>query len=166
MAAAAAGDRPVILAAVAGAHGIRGEVRLKLFTASADHLRRHRSFDAGGRPLTLQSVQEAKGGAIARFAEITDRTMAEALRGTTLSVPRASLPPLAEGEIYWHDLVGRDVATPDGAIVGRVTAVENYGASDLLEITVTDGRTVLVPYIAEAVAEVDGQLRIGREWLA
>ena len=162
----AAGDRPVVLAAVAGAHGVRGEVRLKLFTDTAENLRRYRTFEAGGRLLTLAAVRTVPGGAIARFAEITDRAAAEALRGTRLSVPRASLPPLAAGEIYWHDLVGREVATTDGIVVGRVTAVENYGASDLLEVTRTDGSTVLVPHIAAAVADVDDQLRIGDEWLA
>ena len=161
-----AGDRPVVLAAVAGAHGVAGDVRLKLFTGSVEQLRHHRRFEAGGRSLTLQAVRGTPGGAIARFAELADRSAAEALRGTLLTVPRASLPPLAEGEHYWHDLIGREVATTGGEPVGQVSSVENYGASDLLEIARKDGTRVLVPFLPAVVTEVDGQLRIGSEWLA
>jgi len=89
-------DRRITLAAVAGAHGVRGEVRLKLFGEGPDSLKRFATFDAAGRTLTLAALRDdGKGGAIARFAEIADRTAAEALRGTVLSVPRAALPPLA-----------------------------------------------------------------------
>ncbi len=161
-----ADDRPVVLAAVAGAHGVRGEVRLKLFTAAAGNLRQYRQFQADGRTLTLQSVRDASGGAVARFAEIADRTAAEALRGAQLSVPRSSLPPLADGERYWHDLIGREVATTAGEPIGRVTAVENYGASDILEITLGNGKTVLVPLIEEAVTEDGGLIRVDSLWLA
>lgn len=165
-----AGDRPVVLAAVAGAHGVRGEVRLKLFTSSADQLALHRQFEAGGLRLRLQAVRGTPGGAVARFAEIADRTAAEALRGTLLTVPRASLPPLAEGEHYWHDLIGREVATTEGEAIGHVSSVENYGASDLLEITRRNGTRLLVPFLATVVTEVmteaGAQLRIGGEWLA
>ena len=85
-------DRPVVMAAIAGAHGISGEVRLKLFTASADNLKPHARFEAAGRTLTLKSVRPGPQGAVARFAEVDDRTAAEALRGTLLTVPRDSLP--------------------------------------------------------------------------
>lgn len=161
-----AGARPVILAAVAGAHGVQGEVRLKLFTSSADNLRQYRQFVCDGRTLTVKAIRAVPAGAIARFAEISDRSAAEALRGTTLSVPRDALPPLADGEQYWHDFIGREVATPEGGLVGHVSAVENYGASDLLEITRTKGGTVLVPLLADVVTDVNGQLQIGAEWLA
>lgn len=162
---AAAASRPVVLAAVAGAHGVRGEVRLRIFASSADSLRRHRHFNAGGRQLLLQDLRVGSSGAIARFDGITDRSAAEALRGTLLSVPRQSLPPLAAGEYYWHDLIGRSVAGSDGVIVGRVTAVDNYGASDILEVTRDDGSSVLVPFVPEAVTDDGRLLAVGSEWL-
>lgn len=157
--------RPVVMAAVAGAHGIAGEVRLKLFTASVDNLKPHARFEAGGRTLTLVSVRAGPQGAVARFVEVADRTAAEALRGTVLTVPRDSLPPLGEGEYYWHDLVGLKVVSPDGLALGEVVAVENFGASDLLEIARPDGARVLVPLIPAAVADVADPLVIDEAWL-
>lgn len=159
-------DRPVVMAAVAGAHGITGEVRLKLFTASPDNLKAHRQFAAGERLLTLLSVRPGPQGAVARFAEVGDRTAAEALRGTLLSVPRDSLPSLPAGEYYWHDLVGLAVVSPEGVRLGEVVAVENFGASDLLEIARADGARVLVPLIPAAVPEVADPLVIDSGWLA
>ena len=92
-------DKPLTLAAVTGAHGVTGEVRLKLFGEGIDALRPHKSFNEGA--LTLVKIRsDNKGGAIARFAEATDRTSAEQLRGTALSVPREALPDLAEDEFY------------------------------------------------------------------
>ncbi|WP_328799459.1 ribosome maturation factor RimM [Sandaracinobacteroides hominis] len=163
--AAVAGARPVVLAAVAGAHGITGEVRLKLFTASPDGVKAHRQFDAGGRMLTLKALRPGPQGAVARFAEIGDRTAAEALRGTLLTVPRESLPALPEGEYYWHDLVGLPVFTSDGVEVGQVIGVENYGASDVLDILKAAGGSVLVPLIPAAVPEVGERVVVAAEWL-
>ena len=151
--------RPVVMAAVAGAHGVTGEVRLKLFTASPDNLKAHRHFAAGDRRLTMTSVRPGPQGAVARFAEVTDRTAAEALRGTLLTVPRDSLPPLPPGEFYWHDLLDLPVVDEDGAARGIVRAVENLGASDILDIERPDGRRVLVPLVPAAVPEV-GAARI------
>lgn len=158
-------DRPVTLAAVAGAHGVRGEMRLKLFAESLDSLKAHKQLQAGDAgALTLLSVRDGAQGPIARFAEITDRSAAEALRGTLLTVARSQLPPLPAGEYYWHDLVGLPVVTPDGALVGEVTAVENYGASDILDIKRVEGGSVMVPLIPAAVS-VGEQLVVAPEWL-
>lgn len=144
-------DRPVTLAAIAGAHGVRGEVRLKLFGEGAESLRAFSVFDAGDRRLTLKSVRPANQGAVATFAEITDRSGAEALRGTILTVPRSALPPLAEGEYYHHDLLGLPCVSTDGNAVGEVVAVENFGAGDILEIAKPDGKRFMVPMNARAV---------------
>ncbi len=144
----------VTLAAIAGAHGIAGEVRLKLFAESLDSVARHKAFSAGGRTLTLKSIRPDKIGAVARFAEINDRNAAEALRGTLLAVPRDSLPPLGEGEFYVADLIGAVCIDTAGVALGRVGAVENYGASDILEIIRPDGRTFMVPITPEAVPDL------------
>lgn len=144
-------NRPVTLAAIAGAHGVRGEVRLKLFGEGAEALRAFSIFDAGERKLTLKSVRPANQGAVATFAEISDRSAAEALRGTVLTVPRSALPPLGEGEYYHHDLLGLPCVSTDGIAIGHVAAVENFGAGDILEIEKPDRKRFMVPMTAQAV---------------
>lgn len=147
--------RPVTLAAIAGAHGVRGEVRLKLFGEGAEALRAFSVFDAGGAKLTLKSVRPANQGAVATFAEIADRSAAEALRGTILTVPRSALPPLGEGEYYHHDLIGLPCVSTDGTAIGHVAAVENFGAGDILEIEKPGGKRFMVPMTAQAVPAWD-----------
>jgi len=134
-----------VLAAIVGAHGVKGEVRLKLFAESVDSLARHASFDAGGRALTLVAVRDAPTGPVARFTEVNTREMAEGLRGTSLTVPRTELPPIAPGEMYVADLIGLP-AHADGAPVGTVVAVENYGAGDLIEVERPDGSRFMLPF--------------------
>ena len=152
MAPAALGDKPVTLAAVAGAHGVTGEVRLKLFGEGLDSLKHHKSFNEG--VLTLTKLRDdGKGGAVARFAEIPDRTAAEALRGTALTVPRDALPPLDEGEYYHADLLGLPAMSDAGDPLGTVVAVENFGAGDVLEIERPGGKRFMVPMTAAAVPE-------------
>ncbi len=150
-------DNPVTLAAVAGAHGVTGEVRLKLFGNGVDALKRYRGFNEGA--LTLVKLRDdGKGGAIARFAEVADRSAAEALRGTALSVARAELPPLAGGEYYHADLIGLPAVSTDGEALGFCVAVDNFGAGDVLEIERPGqdgkpGKRFMVPMRAEAVPE-------------
>lgn len=141
-------DRPITLAVVAGAHGIAGEVRLKPFT---DDLAPYRSFNGGA--LTLRGLRDGGAGPIARFAEVPDRTAAERLRGTELTVARSELPPLGEGEYYHADLIGLPCETDAGEPVGRVVAVENFGAGDILEIEKPDGRRFMAPVTAAAIGE-------------
>ena len=147
-------DKPVTLAAVTGAHGVAGEVRLKLFGEGLDGLKPHDQFNGGS--LTLTKVRsDNKGGAIARFAEVGNRDGAEALRGTTLTVPRSALPALDEGEYYHSDLLGLPVVSDEGASIGTVCAVENFGASDVIEIEKSDGKRFMVPLTPQAVPEWD-----------
>jgi 16S rRNA processing protein RimM len=150
------GDKPVTLAAVTGAHGVAGEVRLKLFGEGLEGFSAHRSFNGGA--LTLSKVRDdGKGGAVARFKEIPDRTAAEKLRGTTLSVPRSALPPLGEGEYYHADLIGLAAVSDAGEPLGTVIAIENFGAGDVLEIERLDGKRFMVPMRVEAVPEWDDE---------
>lgn len=141
-------DKPVTLAVVIGAHGVTGEVRLKVFT---DDLSRYAKLNDGA--LTLKSVRRGSNGSIARIAEVTDRNAAEALRGTALTVPRSALPPLADGEYYHADLIGLPVASSDGAAIGSVVAIDNFGAGDVIEIERPDGKRFMVPMRAEAVPD-------------
>ena len=139
---------PVTLAAIIGAHGVAGEVRLKVF---ADDLSPFTRFNDGA--LTLTSLRPGNNGAIARFAEIRDRNAAEAMRGTTLTVPRSELPPLAEGEYYHADLIGLPAVTPTGEPLGTVVAVDNFGAGDVIEVERPTGKRFMVPMRPEAVPE-------------
>jgi 16S rRNA processing protein RimM len=127
-------DKPVTLAVIIGAHGVTGEVRLKLFGEGVESLKAYKGFDAAGRGLTLKSVRPGPNGAVARFAEIGDRSAAEALRGTELTVPRSALPPLAEGEYYHADLIGLPCTSSEGEPLGEIVAVENFGAGDIVEV--------------------------------
>lgn len=140
----------VTLAAVAGAHGLGGEVRLKLFTGD---LAPYRTLYAGDRALTLVKLR----GAIARFAEVGDRTAAEGLRGTTLAVPRSALPPLEPGEYYHADLIGLPCVSTSGEALGHVVTVDNFGAGDVIEIERPGGARFMVPMRAEAVPEWNGE---------
>jgi 16S rRNA processing protein RimM len=145
-------DKPVTVAAITGAHGVTGEVRLKLLGEGYAALKAHKHFNDGA--LTLAKLRDdGKGGAIARFTEVTDRTAAERLRGTVLTVSRATLPPLAEGEFYHSDLLDLPVVTNAGEPVGRVCAVENFGATDIVEIQKSDGGKFMVPLTEQAVPE-------------
>lgn len=149
-------DRPVTLAAITGAHGVTGEVRLKLFGEGVGALKRFRAFNDSS--LTLEKLKDdGKGGAIARFAEVTDRTGAERLRGTTLTVPRSALPSLAEGEYYHADLIGLPCVSSTGEALGECVAVENFGAGDVLEIRRPDGKKFMVPMREQAVPEWSAQ---------
>lgn len=145
-------DKPVTMAAIIGAHGIGGEVRLKLFGEGVERLRQFRAFNDSG--LTLEKLKDdGKGGAIARFAEISDRTAAELLRGTALCVPRSALPSLPEGEYYYADLIGLPAISTEGEVLGKCIAVENFGAGDVIEIERPGGKKFMVPMRAEAVPE-------------
>ena len=160
-----ASDRPVTLAAIIGAHGVTGEVRLKLFGEGVAALKQHRAFNDGA--LTVEKLKDdGKGGAIARLAGVSDRTAAEALRGTALTVPRSALPPLGEGEYYYADLIGLPATSTEGEALGVCVAVENFGAGDVIEIEKPDGARFMMPMKAEAVPEwSDSGIVVDAGWL-
>lgn len=157
-------DRQVVLAAITGAHGVTGEVRLKLFGEGVVALKRYRAFNDS--TLTVEKLKDdGKGGAIARFAEVPDRTAAEKLRGTALTVRRSELPPLPEGEYYHADLIGLPAVSTEGEALGECVAVENFGAGDVIEIRKADGKKFMVPMKPEAVPEwTDERIVIEAGW--
>lgn len=158
-------EKNIELAAVTGAHGVAGEVRLKLFGAGVDALAKHKSFTAKGsdRTLTLKKIRsDNKGGAIVRFAEVSGRGAAEKLRGTVLCIARDALPSLDEGEYYFADLIGLAVFTDSGEAVGRTVDVQNFGATDIVEIEkepvpAKGMKTFMVPMTKDAVIEWDDE---------
>ncbi len=155
--------RTVELAAITGAHGISGEVRLKLFGEGVEALSAHKSFIARdtGAVLTLKKVRpDNKGGAVARFAECSTRNDAEKMRGTVITVSQDALPALEEGEYYHADLIGLAAVTDAGKPLGEVIAVENFGATDIVEIRKDPPpskgtKTFMVPMTKDAVLEWD-----------
>lgn len=142
---------------VAGAFGVRGEVRITSFTAEPAALLDYKDLkrEDGSVGLTLVSGRPVKGGVVARAREIETREQAEALRGLKLFIARSSLPEPDDDEFYVTDLVGLAVETPDGAPLGTVRSVQDFGAGDLLEIAPAEGgATWYLPFTREAVPEV------------
>ena len=159
-------DGRIALAAVVGAHGLKGEVRLKLFTDSAESMARHDLLFIADAQYRLIDVRDGGKTAVARFEGISDRSSAEALRGSMVEVDREALPPLEEGEYYHADLIGIECVDQQGEPAGSVVAVENFGAGDLLEIDVGGGKRSLIPF-RPGIADLDGDhFVIDREFLA
>lgn len=156
----------VTLAVIIGAHGVRGEVRLKLFTDSPENLAMHQQVLVDGRAFDLERVGGAGRGVTAKLRGVPDRNAAEALRGALIEVDRASLPALEEGEYYHADLIGLPCVDLAGARVGSIVAVENYGAGDLLEVEGEGGRRSLISFKPGIADLEDGQVRLDPAFLA
>jgi 16S rRNA processing protein RimM len=160
------GERRIALAAVAGAHGVKGEVRLKLFSDSAESLAAHQKLYVGGAVRRLLAVRDGGKAAVARFEGIADRGAAEALRGSLVEVDRSALPPLEEGEYYHADLIGLPCEDGDGGALGTVVAVENFGAGDLLEVELDGGKRSLIPFRPGIADLHDRKIVLDPEFLA
>jgi 16S rRNA processing protein RimM len=160
------GERRVALAAVAGAHGVAGEVRLKLFAEDLSRLTRGATLFVGGEPRKLAAIKPADKMPIARFEGVADRTAAERLRGTLVEIDRAALPPLEEGEYYHADIIGLPCFDAAGAGQGTVAAIENYGAGDLLEVERPDGKRSLIPFRDGIATLEDGHIVLDPDFLA
>jgi 16S rRNA processing protein RimM len=140
------------MAAVIGAHGLKGEVKLKTFTETPETLARYRRLHAkDGRVFTVTAAR----GEVVSFAEVADRKAAEALKGVELFVARDALPKTDENEFYHADLVGLTAMDEEDRAIGTVKAIHNYGAGDVIEIARPDGDTVLLPFAKDFVPVVD-----------
>ncbi len=148
----------IVLAVVTGGHGIRGEVRLKSFAGDAAAFTDYGALERsdGGAPLEVMGLRAARDGLVARFAGVGDRNGADALKGVELSVPRHRLPEPDPDEFYFADLVGLAAVRPDGEALGKVIAVHNFGAGDVIEVELAGSlETILVPFTREAVPDID-----------
>ncbi len=147
----------VLLATIGAAHGIHGEVRVKSFTAEPMALAEYGPLHAeGGRRFEIERLRPAKGDMlVAKFRGIDDRNAAETLNGLSLYVERSTLPAPDEDEFYHADLIGLAAFDAAGEPLGRVIAVHNFGAGDILDIAPPQGRSLLVPFTRETVPEVD-----------
>lgn len=150
--------RTVVLGVVIGAQGIRGEVKVKTFTAEPEAIGDYGPLQdaGGGRQFKLTVRRVAKGDVvIASIEGVQDRNAAEALKGTELHVQRDALPQAEPGEFYHADLVGLQAVMVGGRGLGQVVAVHNFGAGDMLEVKTDSGRSAMVPFTDDAVPEVD-----------
>jgi len=147
----------ILLGEIVAAHGIRGLVKVRSYTETPEDIAAYAGLcDEAGRPVRLRLRGQAKGGVLAAVDGVADRTAAEALRGTRLYVDRATLPPVADDEeFYQADLIGLEARLRDGQVLGRIRAVQDFGAGAMLEIErAQGGDTLLVPFTAEIVPEV------------
>jgi 16S rRNA processing protein RimM len=153
---AGASDQLLLVAQIGGAHGVRGEVKITTFTAEPMALTGYKTLmrqDGSAAPV-IASARPQKGGLVARIKGVEDRNGAEALRGLKLFISRDALPPADEDEFYLADLIGLAVETADGAVLGKVKLVQDFGAGDLLEIQPPQGASWWLPFTREAVPEV------------
>ena len=146
----------ILVARVAGAFGVKGEVRLTAYTADPMALLEYRDLkrETGAPSLTLTSARPHKGGVVVHAREVETREQAEALRGLRLYIAREALPAPEEDEYYLVDLIGLTVQTSDGESLGVVREVRDFGAGDLLEIQPAAGASWWLPFTREAVPEV------------
>jgi len=159
-------DKPdqarVCLGAVAGAHGVRGALRVKSFTAEPEDIAAYGPVtdEAGRRDFMLRIVGQSRGDLVIKVDGINDRDAAEALKGTRFYVARAVLPETEADEFYHADLIGLRAENEGGETLGTVRAVHDHGAGTLIEIRAQDGAELLVPFTRAAVPVVD--LEAGR----
>ena len=144
------------IGAVASAHGVRGQFKVKPFTAAPRDIAAYGPVWAGERQLTLTiRGMTANGLVIVSAAEVSDRDAAQALRGTALEVDRAALPAAAEDEVYHADLIGMVAETPDGTVLGRLVALHDFGAGEIAEVKPDRGPTLMLPFDPAFVPQID-----------
>lgn len=148
--------RDVLLGAVIGAQGLKGEVKVKTFTQSPERLGAYGPLHTkDGKRFRVLSVREAKDAAVVVLDGVNDRNAAEALKGAELFVPRSALPKEEADEFYHADLVGLRAEDTEGRAMGTIRAVHNFGAGDVLEIVRDDGDEVFLPFTREVAQEID-----------
>jgi 16S rRNA processing protein RimM len=153
----AAGAR-VCVGQIGAPHGVRGEVRLRSFTAEPEAIVAYGPLQTeDGRTLKIKSLRAAKDHFVAVLSDIRDRDAAEKLANLKLYVPRERLPALVEADEFYHaDLIGLAAVNKAGEQLGTVLAIHNFGAGDLIEVRLAaGGKTELVPFNERNVPSVD-----------
>jgi 16S rRNA processing protein RimM len=150
-------DDRVLLGEIGAAQGLKGEVRLRSYTQDPSAIARYGALgDEHGGTIEIESLRVTPKALIARIKGVTTRERAEALNHTKLYIARGRLPTRDEEEWYHADLIGLAVVNSDGAPIGTVIAVQNFGAGDLIEVKpAAGGPTLLIPFTRDAVPEVD-----------
>ncbi|HEY1926477.1 MAG TPA: ribosome maturation factor RimM [Caulobacteraceae bacterium] len=150
-------DRLILVGRVAGAFGVRGEIRITPYTAEPAALLNYRDLrrEDGSPALTLTGGRVAGDGLIARAQEVATREEAQALKGLGLFLPRSVFPAIEdEDEFYLADLIGLAAVAPDGTPLGRVKSVQNFGAGELLEIEPSGGATWYAPFTMATIPAI------------
>jgi 16S rRNA processing protein RimM len=149
----------ICVARIGAAHGVRGEVKLWSFTEDPAAVAHYGPLETqdGTRCFEIEALRAAKDHFVARIAGVNDRDAAENLRNIELYIPRARLPKIEEADTFYHaDLVGLDAITPDGARVGTVHALHNFGAGDIIEIAPAEGGDpLMLPFNETTVPKID-----------
>jgi 16S rRNA processing protein RimM len=149
-------DDLVCLGALAGAYGVQGAVRLKSFCAVPETIADYSPLaTTDGRSFALKLIRPLSGAFAAKLSGVNDREAAAALKGTRLYAARERFPELAEDEYYHADLIGLSVYDTGGATIGKVRAVLDHGAGDILEITRPGVGDLLLPFTRTTVPTVD-----------
>jgi 16S rRNA processing protein RimM len=155
-------DDRICVGAIAGSYGVAGEVRLKSFCAEPEAIASYGALftEDGTRSFAITLTRVVAGGLGARVSGVTTKEQADALKGTSLYADRAKLPRLPDDEFYHADLIGLEARDPGGVVMGKVTAVHNHGAGDLLEIGGMGRKTaLLLPFTVAIVPMVDLKAR-------
>ncbi len=150
-------DTRVCVAQIGAAHGLKGEVRLWSFTEDPAAVAQYGALETedGSRRLDILHLKAAKDHFVVRLRGVDDRNAAEALRNTKLYIARERLPATDDGTFYHVDLIGLTAVDPQGADIGEVIAVQNFGAGDIIEIRRADHSTVFFPFTDAVVPEID-----------
>ena len=151
----------ITLGAVASAHGVRGQFKVKSFTARPDALMDYGPLQiSDGRQLSLKIVGHAKGLLICKADEVSDRTAAEQIKGCELQIPRTALPETAEDELYHTDLIGCHIIDEDGVLRGILTGLFDFGAGEVADIQLSGKKeTIMLPFIAPFLINLDLESR-------
>jgi 16S rRNA processing protein RimM len=153
----------ICVGVLAGSFGVQGEVRVKSFCAEPTDIAAYGPLFAedGSRSFTLKLTRPVAGGFGAQLSGVTTKEQADALKGTTLYVDREKLPSLPDDEFYYTDLIGLAVHDTGGVVIGKVLAVHNHGAGDLIEVQPVDHKpAILLPFTRAIIPTVD--LKAGR----
>ena len=154
-------QNPILLGVVGGAHGIKGEVRIKSFTEDPTDIKAYGPlFDAKGNKYTIRTARIQKNVVVVTINEISDRNGAELLNGTELFVDRSALPEDDEDEFYQSDIVGMAVESVEGTAIGTVIAFHDFGAGEVIEIKPERGSSVMIPFSEAAVPDIDVERRV------
>jgi 16S rRNA processing protein RimM len=148
---------PICVARIGAAHGVRGAVKLWTFTEDPLAVKRYGPLQTkdGARQFEVTHVREAKGHLVATLKGIATREEAERLNGVELYVAREKLPATDEDEYYHADLIGLAAVNAAGELLGRVIAIHNFGAGDIIEVAPANGATMLLPFSNAVVPTVD-----------
>jgi 16S rRNA processing protein RimM len=147
--------KPIKVAVITGAHGIRGEVKLRSFVENPDFFASIKNLsDSSGRKFPIKITGKLKDALIASLG-LPDRNAAELMKGVELFAPESAFPEPGEGEYYHSQLIGLEVRDGQGTRIGMLETINNFGAGDIMEITTDSGESEMLPFDDDWLLEVN-----------